>query len=254
MLSIAERHKLILEYLNKDGFVTVENLSKTLDVTSVTIRKDLRYLEKKGLVYRTHGSASPVSPHISERNVLEKEKINIEEKKRIGIAAANLIEENDSIIINSGSTICEFAKNIAPKSSLTVVTSSVTATLILSEAERINLLLLGGNFRKSSMSVIGNYSMSFLSNITCSKCFIGVDGVDLDSGITTSNIEEAELNKLMMSVSLRTIVLCDSSKFRKKGFAKICGIDKVDIIVTDKGISDSIKSLLKEKGIELIIV
>lgn len=254
MLSIAERHKKILEYLNKDGFVTVENLSKSLDVTSVTIRKDLRHLENKGLVYRTHGSASPASPHISERNVQEKEKINIDEKKRIGVAAAKLIEENDSIIINSGSTICEFAKNIVSKSSLTIVTSSVTATLILSEINKINLLLLGGNFRKSSMSVIGNYSMSFLSNITCSKCFIGVDGIDLDSGVTTSNIEEAELNKLMMSVSLRTIVLCDSSKFRKKGFAKICSIDNVDIIITDSGISDSMKNLIKEKGIELIIV
>ncbi|WP_298645721.1 DeoR/GlpR family DNA-binding transcription regulator [uncultured Proteiniphilum sp.] len=253
MLSIAERHKRIMETLNKDGFVTVENLSRLLDVTSVTIRKDLSYLEKKGLLYRTHGSASPISPHISERNVVEKEKLNIDEKKRIGIAAAKLIEENDSIILNSGSTICEFAKNITPQSSLTVVTSSVTATQILSETEKVNLFLLGGNFRKRSMSVIGNSSISFLSNITCSKCFLGVDGIDAEFGITTSNIEEAELNKKMMDVSIRTIILCDSSKFRKKGFVKICDIDKVDIIVTDSGISDSMKNLLKERGIELII-
>lgn len=253
MLSIAERHKRIIETLNKDGFVTVENLSKLLDVTSVTIRKDLSYLEKKGLLYRTHGSASPISPHISERNVLEKEKLNIDEKKRIGITAAKLIEDNDSIILNSGSTICEFAKNITPLNSLTVVTSSVTATQILSETENVNLFLLGGNFRKRSMSVIGNYSISFLSNITCSKCFLGVDGIDAEFGITTSNIEEAELNKKMMSVSVRTIILCDSSKFRKKGFVKICDIDNVDIIVTDSGISESMKNIFKERGIELII-
>ena len=244
MLSIAERHKLIIEALSKDGFVAVENLSTQLDVTSVTIRKDLRQLEKKGLLYRTHGGASPISPHIVERNVVEKEKINIEQKKRIGIAAAKLIEEKDSIILNSGSTICEFAKNILTQNSLTIVTSSVTATLILSEVDNINLLLLGGRFRKSSMSVIGNYSTGLLSNITCTKCFLGVDGIDIDFGITTSNIEEAELNKSMMNVSIRTIVLCDSSKFRNKGFAKICDIDDVDIIITDSGIPETMKTII----------
>lgn len=253
MLSIAERHKLIIETLEKDGFVAVDKLSKILNVTSVTIRKDLRQLEKKGLLYRTHGGATPISPHIAERNVSEKEKINIEQKRRIGVAAAKLIEDNDSIIINSGSTVCEFAKNITPNNSLTIVTSSVTATLIISELDNINLLLLGGNFRKRSMSVIGNYSMGFLSNITCTKCFLGVDGIDMDFGITTSNIEEADLNKSMMRVSIRTIVLCDSSKFRNKGFAKICDIDDIDIIITDDGIPASMKSELESKGIELII-
>lgn len=252
MLSIAERHKLIIEKLNKDGFVTVDNLSKQFKVTQVTIRKDLKQLEKKGLLHRSHGSASP-SIHIKERNVTEKEKLNTQEKRRIGKAAASLIEENDSIIINSGSTICEFAKNINSESSSTIVTSSVTATLILSEIENINLLLLGGKFRKRSMSVIGNYSISFLSNITCSKSFIGVDGIDPSFGITTSHIEEAELNKSMMDVSLKTIVLCDSSKFRKKGFAKICDIEDIDIIITDSGISKSMETIIKNKGVDLII-
>lgn len=253
ILSIAERHKYILSALQKEGFVKVVDIAKKLDVTTVTVRKDLKVLEEKGLLYRTHGSASPVNPHTADRHVKEKEKIRIKEKQLIGAFAARLIDEDDSIIINSGSTICAFVEQVQPKGRLTVVTSSIKATSILSENEGINVSQLGGTLRRSSMSVTGNYTLSFLENITCSKVFLGVDGIDLDFGVTTSNIEEAELNRAMMAIALKTIVLCDSSKFGRKGFGKICNLDKIDIVVTDEGISDSMKGLLEEQGIEVII-
>ncbi|WP_205966272.1 DeoR/GlpR family DNA-binding transcription regulator [Parapedobacter sp. SGR-10] len=253
ILSIAERHKYILGTLQKEGFVKVVDIANKLDVTTVTIRKDLKALEEKGLLYRTHGSASPVNPHTADRNVKEKEKIRTKEKQLIGIFAARLIEEDDSIIINSGSTICAFAEQIEPKGRLTVVTSSIKATSILGEHEGINVSQLGGTLRRSSMSVIGNYTLSFLENITCSKVFLGVDGIDPDFGVTTSNIEEAELNRAMMSVSLKTIVLCDSSKFGRKGFGKICNLDKIDVVVTDEDISSSMCKLLEENGVEVIV-
>lgn len=253
ILSIAERHKCILDTLNKEGFIKVMDIAKQLDVTTVTVRKDLKLLEEKGLLYRTHGSASPVNPHMYDRNVLEKEKIRPDEKRLIGIAAAKLIDQNDSIIINSGSTICSFAEQIEANESLMVVTSSIKATTILSEQENINILQLGGMFRRRSMSVISNYTIGFLENITCSKLFLGVDGIDLGFGITTSNIEEAELNKAMMNIALKTIVLCDSSKFGRKGFGKICDLDKIDVIITDSNISRSIADMIEEQGVELII-
>ena len=109
MTSIAERHKYILESLAKNGFIKVNEIAKELEVTPVTIRKDLKHLEEKKLLYRTHGSASPVNPLTSDIDVHEKEKLRKEEKKRIATAAAKLIEENDSIIIASGSTVHTFA-------------------------------------------------------------------------------------------------------------------------------------------------
>ncbi len=253
ILSIAERHKYILNTLQKEGFVKVVDIARKLDVTTVTVRKDLKLLEEKGLLYRTHGSASPINPHIPDKNVKEKEKIRITEKQLIGIAASRLIEDDDAIIVNSGSTICTFAEQIAPKGKLTVVTSSIKVTSILSENERIHVSQLGGTLRRSSMSVIGSYTLSFLKNITCSKVFLGVDGIDPDFGVTTSNVEEAELNRAMMDVSLKTIALCDSSKFGRKGFGKICSLEKVDIVVTDEGISSSMRRLLEEHGVEVII-
>lgn len=253
ILSIAERHKFILDTLRKEGFVKVVDIAKKLDVTTVTVRKDLKVLEEKGLLYRTHGSASPVNPHMADRHVKEKEKLKIKEKRLIGAYAARLIEEDDSIVINSGSTICAFAEQIEPNGRLTVVTSSIKATSILGEQAGINVVQLGGALRRSSMSVIGTPALHFLDNITCSKVFLGVDGVDLDFGVTTSNVEEAELNQAMMAVALKTIVLCDSSKFGKKGFGKICGLDKIDIVVTDEAVSASMVRLLEEQGIEVVL-
>jgi len=253
MLSIAERHKYILETLNKEGFVKVSDIAKDLDVTTVTVRKDLKLLEEKGLLYRTHGSASPVNPHMGDRTVTEKEKIRIEEKRKIGLAASKLIIANDSIIVNSGSTICAFADQLKMDTPLMVVTASIKVTNILSEYENINIWQLGGLYRRSSMSVVSNYSIRFLEEIACSKLFLGVDGIDPFFGVTTSNLEEAALNKAMMNVALKTIVLCDSSKFGKRGFGKICDLDKIDTIITDSEISKSMKKHIEEQGVELII-
>lgn len=210
-------------------------------------------MEDKGLLYRTHGSASPVNPLMGDRAVTEKEKIRITEKTKIGIAATKLITDNDSIILNSGSTICVFAEQIKGEKPLMVVTSSIKATTILSEFPNISILQLGGQYQRRSMSTVSNMSIKFLEDIACSKLFLGVDGIDPTFGVTTSNLEEAALNKAMMHAALKIVILCDSSKFGKRGFGKICDLDKIDIIITDDGISDSMKKYLEEEGVEVII-
>ena len=245
MTSIAERHKYILESLAKNGFIKVNEIAKELEVTPVTIRKDLKHLEEKKLLYRTHGSASPVNPLTSDIDVHEKEKLRKEEKKRIATAAAKLIEENDSIIIASGSTVHTFAEHITPINHLTVLLNTIN---------NIEVIQLGGIVRKNSFSVIGDYTSLFFEQITCSKLFLGVDGIDLEYGITNSNIEEAVLNKKMIEASLRTIILADSSKFGRRGFGKICSLDCIDVIITDSGISQSMAQAIEEMGIELIVV
>lgn len=253
MLSIAERHKIILEKLNREGFIKVADIAEELDVTTVTIRKDLKLLEEKGMLYKTHGSASPINPHLPDRHVAEKEKLHVGEKERIAVAAAELIEENDTIIVNSGSTILAFIDKIRPKGSLMLVTPCVKVTLSVCDMENVNIFQLGGMFHKRSLSVVGNYASQLLENVSCSKLFLGVDGVDLDWGITTSNVEEAELNKAMMGAASKTIVLCDSSKFGKRGFGKICNIDSIDVIITDPGISATMKKTLEEHGVRVIV-
>uniref|UniRef100_UPI003216A7B3 DeoR/GlpR family DNA-binding transcription regulator n=1 Tax=uncultured Draconibacterium sp. TaxID=1573823 RepID=UPI003216A7B3 len=253
MLSIAERHQFILNTLKDKGFVKVSDIAKELDVTPVTIRKDLKTLEKKKLLYRTHGSASPINPHTADINLNEKEKLRPTEKRRIALAACNLIEPNDSIIIASGSTAHTFAQELKPNNSLTVVSASLKTSMLLNNRENIEVIQLGGIVRKNSFSVVGDFASNIFQDLTCSKLFLGVDGIDIENGITNSNVEEAILNKKMMSASLRTIILSDSTKFGRRGFGKICNLDKIDVIITDSGISNSVATAIEEMGIELII-
>lgn len=254
MLSIAERHKYILESLNKHGFIKVSDVAKELDVTPVTIRKDLKYLENKNLLFRTHGSASPVNPYTSDLNLQEKEKMRTEEKRRIAQAACKLIGRNDTIIMAAGSTVHTFAQELNPDSSLTVVSSSLKTSLVLNNKNHIEVIQLGGFVRKNSFSAVGEYALKLFSDIACSKLFLGVDGIDVEYGITNSNIEEAMLNKRMMEAAHRTIILSDSSKFGRRGFGRICNMDQIDMIITDSGIPPKIAATIEELGIELIIV
>ena len=249
-----DRHKLIIENLMKHESIQVSELSSLLGVSAVTIRKDLTELEKQNKLYRSHGKAILINPYINNRSVNEKELLATEQKHQIGLAAAELITKDDSIIIASGTTVQAFARCIKPIHKLTVISSSLKVSQTLGSNEDINIIQLGGTLRHSSLSVVGRYAETAFSDFSCSKIFLGVDGIDLDFGITTTDIREAELNKVMMHAAQKTIVLADSSKFHRKGFSKIANIDEVDLIVTDSGISEKISRNIEELGIELIIV
>ena len=249
-----ERHELILETLIKNESVQVSALSTLLGVSSVTIRKDLTDLEKDNKLYRSHGKAILINPYINNRSVNEKEKLATEEKNNIGKAAAAMITKDDSIIIASGTTVHALARCIRPTHKLTVISASLPVSEILANNEAIEIIQLGGTLRHSSNSVVGKYAEGILSNFCCSKLFLGVDGIDLEFGITTTDVREADLNREMMHIAQKTIVLADSSKFRRRGFSKIANIEEIDIIITDSGIPKSIAQQLEDMGIELIIV
>jgi DeoR family transcriptional regulator, aga operon transcriptional repressor len=254
MGNIAQRHKYILDLLEKEGFVKVQDLSESLGVSEVTIRKDLKQLEERKLLLKSHGSASPLGSLIHDRHIDEKEKVQVEEKRRIAAAASSLLNHNDKIIIASGTTLLAFARAIYLAEPFTVITPSVKVSLILSYRPNIEIIQLGGALRKSSASVIGPYSESLLSEMMCSKLFLSVDGIDLDFGLTTSNIAEAHLNQHMIRASKKVIVLADSSKFGKRGFGKICNINQVHHIITDNNAPGSFIHLIREKGIEVTLV
>lgn len=252
-MTIAERHKFILDKLEREGFVSVADLSKEMDVTMVTVRKDLKLLEDKGLLYRSHGSATPVSPYVNDRSVKEKRLMQIEEKNKIASLAVKMIQEEEAIIIGSGTTVTALAKAIPKNFKLTVLTGALNVCTALLDNQHLEAVQLGGVIRKSSSSVVGHYAEDMLINFACSKLFLGVDGISPEFGLTTSNMMEAHLNAKMIKSVQKTIVLADSSKFGRKGFGKICEIEDIDIIITDEGISESLKTKLEERGIEVLI-
>ncbi len=254
MRNIAQRHKIILSELEKNGFAKVQDLSELLGVSEVTVRKDLKELESRKLLFRSHGSASQMSSLINDRHIDEKEKVQVAEKTRIGEAASRLIKKNDRIIIASGSTLVSFAQQITTIEPLTVITSSVKVSLTLCGKSNIEVIQLGGTIRRSSASVIGPSAESLLGELMCQMLFLGVDGIDLDFGLTTSNIAEAHLNQSMIKAAQEVIILADSSKFGKRGFGKICNFSQIHKVITDKGAPANAVQLMRDKGIEVILV
>jgi DeoR family transcriptional regulator of aga operon len=253
MKSITERHRIILKILGENEHVNVQELSTQMKVSEVTIRKDLKLLEDKSLLFRTHGGASKVNPYTNDKPVAVKERLNAEEKQMIAKTAATMIGENDSIIIGSGTSMLALARAIHAEVRLTVITSALNVALELSQHSNVEVLQLGGQLRQNSSSVMGPYAEQILADISCGILFLGVDGIDLEVGLTTTSLMEARLNQKMMDAAQITVVLADSSKFGKRGLGKICPIDQVQHIITDSGISPELVSLLEEKGLTVTI-
>lgn len=253
-MNLTERHTLILEKLHQQDTVSVNELSNELNVSSVTIRKDLKLLEDRNLLYRAHGSASLKNPYINEQPVNEKEKINTEQKHKIAKRAAALLEPHDSIIIASGTTVIEFAHQIDHSMELTVLTASLQAATAIAGSPNIEVIQLGGSVRRTSNSVIGPFAENMLTEFTCNKLFIGVDGIDTAFGLSTTSSMEASLNKTMIKVAQKVIVLADSSKFRRRGFGRICDLTQAHILITDDNIDLKFKNEIEEAGIKVIVV
>lgn len=252
--TIAERHRFILEKLKEKGYVNVLELSSELNVSAVTIRKDLKLLEKRNLLFRSHGSATSRDPYITDRHVNEKEKIQIEEKKRIAQAALSLIQPSESIILASGTTINELSRQMKTLDDITVISASIIAAQNLTVNTGIELIQLGGLVRKSSSSIVGPHAERMLRGFSINRLFLGVDGIDPEYGLTTTNSLEASLNQVMIEATTRVVVLADSTKFGRRGFGRICGLDRVDTIITDTAAPEKLVRLCREKGVEVIIV
>ena len=254
MKSNAERHQHILKKLNDAGYVNVQGLSTEMKVSHVTIRKDLQILEDKKLLFRTHGGGSKTNPYTNDRPVSEKEHLNAAEKGLIAKAAAGMIGHNDSIIIASGTTMLALARAILPEKHLTVITSALNVALELSGHPHVEVLQLGGQLRPNSSSVTGPYAEQLLTDVSCSMLFLGVDGIDLETGLTTTSLAEARLNQQMIAAAQVTVVLADSSKIGRRGLGKICMLEQVQHIITDNGIARPAINLLEAKGISVTVV
>ena len=256
-MTINERHDLIIKELDTKGQVSVTELSTMLNVSEVTIRKDLTMLEQGNRLYRAHGKAIKMSPYINDRDVNVKFSQYPAEKTAIGKKAVSLIEANDSIIIASGTTVEYFAREVYTDESLgrlTVITSALNVASILAKNRNFEVVQLGGIVRGTALSAVGSDAEHMLENFNSSKLFIGVDGIDIEYGLSTTNLLEAILNRVMIRSAQKTIVLCDSSKFGRRGFSRICEIDDVDQIITDAGIPPHTLEALQQRGIEVTIV
>ncbi|MGN7722652.1 DeoR/GlpR family DNA-binding transcription regulator [Chitinophaga sp. 22620] len=252
-MNITERHQLILQKLQENGKVDIQELSDSLQVSGVTIRKDLKLLEEKKLLYRTKGGGSTQNPYTIERPINEKEFIKIEEKKRIAKAAVELIGHNDSIIIGSGTTVFELTRVLHPNKHITVITPALKVALELCNRPHIDVLQIGGLIHQSSSAAAGSFAERLLDDISCGVLFVGVDGIDPEFGLSITNLAEASLNMKMISLAQTVVVMADSSKFDRRGIGRICSLEQVDYIITDGMVNAETVKMLTERGVKVII-
>ncbi len=248
-----DRRAKILEMLENRGQVRIPELSKIFNVSEVTIRNDLEQLEQKNLLIRTRGGALKIQRVGVDYNLSLKSKKRRSEKERIGVKAAQLVKDGETIIMDSGTTTAEVAKNLGEFKELTVITNALNIAGLLVEFPEIKVIMPGGTLRRNSLSLIGAIAEESIQNYYCDKVFLGVDGIDSVYGISTPNAEEAHLNKLMIKNAKEVIVVTDSSKFGKRSFVLIAGIEEVDTIVTDKEIPEEEYQKLLSLGKKVIL-
>jgi DeoR family transcriptional regulator of aga operon len=249
-----DRRQKILEIINQQNQVKVNDLSKIFNVSEVTIRNDLSQLEAKHMLIKTRGGALKSQNVGLDPNLEIKKSQNLKEKQLIGIATSKLINDGDTIILDSGTTTLEVAKNLQKFNELTIITNALNIVSELIQYPNFNVIIPGGILRRKSLSLIGHSAESTLKNYYCDKLIMGIDGIDLKYGITTPNIEEANLNKTMIEIARELIVVADSSKFGKRSLAFISKIDIIKTLVTDKKISEVDLKKLNEVGVHVIVV
>ncbi|WP_428649497.1 transcriptional repressor AgaR [Photobacterium satsumensis] len=254
MKSAVERRMEIVNVVNREGKARVEDLAEQFDVSSVTIRSDLSFLEKNGYVVRSHGAAIPNTGVIAELTVQEKRRQNAGSKSLIGQAAAKLIKSGDTVILDSGTTTREIASSLKALEDVVVMTNGLDVAMELASAPGIEVLMSGGVLRKNALSFSGSQAESSLKNYRFDKVFLGVDGFDLRAGITTHNEQEASLNRLMCEISEQVIAVADSSKFGKRSCHMIREFGNIDILVTDSDLPEDYLQGLREMKVEVIIV
>lgn len=249
-----ERRRAILEILKRDGRVLVQDLTKRFGTSQVTIRKDLEEMHAHGLIHRTHGGALPATEGaLDDPALLEKQNLHRKEKLAIAKEAARTVQEGQVVILDSGTTTTEIARALRDFRNLTIITNAVNIATELS-GTAVEVILTGGTLRKNSFSLVGPIAEETLRRLNADLLFLGVDGFDVHYGLSTPNLLEAKVNRVMVEISKRTVAVCDSSKFGRRSLSLIVAPSALHGIVTDRGIPRSDLNALKKSGIEVTIV
>lgn len=253
---VAERRKVIKELLFKNKSVKVSDLVELLHVSEETIRRDLLQLEKEGIAEKNYGGAlliedtsiAPVILPVDERKLHYSR-----EKDLIGKAAAQLVKEGQTIILDAGSTIWYVAKNLPAHSNLTVITNAIDVAEECSKDETSSIYLLGGKLRKKTMSLVGPQVETELRKYNADYVFLGTSGISLRQGFTSSDLYEAEIKRGMVSAGQKIVIVADHSKLEKAGLTTFCSFEEVAIFITTDLTDKNIIKEIEKKGVEVII-
>lgn len=246
------RQQSIAELVSKKGNVTVNDLCSTFNVSPATIRNDLRSLEDRGAVKRTHGGAISCNKSAYELNTLQKEVQNVEKKRAIADEAIKQIQEGDAIALDSGTTTFELAKLLVKFNNLTVLTNDLQIAAWLEQNTEVNIIMIGGSVRRNFRCTVGQSAIDMLTVLHVDKAFVAVNGVSVSKGLSTPSLEMAGIKKQMIDASDQVILLSDSSKINRTAFASYAPVRDVNTFITDEMADPEFIDTIRRLGIDVI--
>jgi len=249
-----ERRTQILQTIRSSGRVRVNDLATRFNTSAVTIRNDLNDLHQRGLVLRSHGGAVLPDTILRESPVNVRLRAHSDEKRRIGAMAATLINDGEIIILDSGTTTLEIARQIKMKHGLRIITNGVNIAAELLGARGVQVLIVGGTVRGESASISGHFTEEMLDQFSADKLFLSGAGCDLDFGVSGANLEETMVNKAMMRIAREIILVADASKFSKRSMSRITSFAEIDTVISDTSLVEEIQAKLRAQGCNLILV
>ena len=254
-LLVEERRRRIMDLLEAQERVTVDELVSHFAVTAVTIRGDLDALAKAGAVVRSHGGALKRVDAPEDVPLTVKETLHHAEKVRIGHAACRMIRDGETIMLDSGTTTAELARQLKflKFSSLNVITNALNIAMELANHPNVRLIMIGGILRQMSYSLSGPHAEQTLRRLHADRLFLGVDGIDPEIGIMTPDVHEAQLNAIMIQVSREVVVVADSTKFQRRSLSVIAKMDAVHRLITDAGVAPETVAALRARNIDVIL-
>jgi len=248
-----ERQKQILSRLSKQGRLSVNEIVEQFSISVATARRDLESLASQGKAERVHGGVIAIEQAPPELPILERENEQADEKTRIGLAAANLVADKETVFLGSGTTVLEVARNLRNRKNLTVITNSLPVLNALAGAEGITVIALGGMLRDSEMSFIGHITEQALSEVRADKVIMGTRGASLEHGLTNDYLQETLTDRAILKIGREVIIAADHTKVNRVSTALLAPLDTMNMFVTDSKADKKFVQALKRNGIQVVI-
>jgi DeoR/GlpR family transcriptional regulator of sugar metabolism len=253
-MDVRNRRQLVLQLLEQEGEVSVSKVSLSAGVSEMTIRRDLDALARGGLLKRVHGGAISLVSRSYEPPFAARMERNFELKRKIGEAAAGLVGDGETLILDVGTTVLETARALRCRHNLTVLTASIRAMDLLASGDGIQLISTGGVVRPGEMSLVGDLAERAFDDLRFDSFVMGVGGIDLEEGLTEFNPEDARVKKHALMSARRCIVVADHTKLGKVAFSRIAPLDRVDVLVTDQEAEPEVLDGFRSVDVEVVVV
>ncbi|MCC7450236.1 MAG: DeoR/GlpR transcriptional regulator [Anaerolineae bacterium] len=248
------RRAQIVDRVKQKGTVHVSELSEWLGVSEVTIRNDLDVLNEQGLLIRDRGGAIAITHSSLFVDFDRRTQLNLDEKRRIGQAAAQLVQPDETIILDGGTTVMEMAKSLSKDLSLTAITNGLNVASQIGALPNAHVIVLGGSLVPETITTVGPESERDLGNVIAHKLFLATHAIDREHGLADTSIAVARVKRAMVQATRQVILLADSTKWGRVAFAKTIPLSKVHTMISDTGLPEEARNTIQSLGIELILV